>query len=179
MLSIATLQAQQQCSLIGWLNWSTSWSVHLEPWMMEKLQIVGLSYDEHQHHFTSLIVLCVNVLSLYYYDMILLMYCRITLYTWGQWWRSRSEGLQCFLFVFGQCHGWWNAKCTVSNGHLCMQSWQIWLERDVRWSASSFLLQAHIVCTPITAWLEYFNHCTFLFKAFWMLIESIFYLSSV
>lgn len=78
MLSIATLQIQQQCSLIGWLNWSTSWSVHLEPWMMEKLQIVGLSYDENQHHFTSLIVLCVNVLSLYYHVMILLMYCRIT-----------------------------------------------------------------------------------------------------
>lgn len=78
MLSIATLQIQQQCSLTGWLNWSTSWSVHLEPWMMEKLQIVGLSYDENQHHFTSLIVLCVNVLSLYYHVMILLMYCRIT-----------------------------------------------------------------------------------------------------
>lgn len=155
MLSIATLQIQQQCSLIGWLNWSTSWSVHLEPWMMEKLQIVGLSYDENQHHFTSLIVLCVNVLSLYYHVMILLMYCRITR---GQWWYSRSEGLQCFLFV---C--FWPVsrlmKCKVHS--VCMQScdWQIWLETDVRWSASPFVVQAHIVSTPIAAWLEYFNHC--------------------
>lgn len=160
MLSIATLQVQQQCSLIGWLNWSTSWSVHLEPWMMEKLQIVGLSYDENQQHFTSLIVLCVNVLSLYYHDMILLMYCRITHEASGDTAEMKVYSVFC-LFVFGQCHGWWNAKCTVSNGCLCMQScdWQIWLETDVRWSASPFLLQAHIVSTPITAWLEYFNHC--------------------
>lgn len=156
MLSIATLQVQQQCSLIGWLNWSTSWSVHLEPWMMEKLQIVGLSYDENQHHFTSLTVLCVNVLSLYYHDMILLMYCRITLYTWGQWTQQKWR-----FTVFFVC--FWPVsrlmKCKVHS--VCMQScdWQIWLETDVRWSASAFLLQAHIVSTPITAWLEYFNHC--------------------
>lgn len=99
MLSIATLQVQQQCSLIGWLNWSTSWSVHLEPWMMEKLQIVGLSYDENQHHFTSLTVLCVNVLSVYYHDMILLMYCRITLYTWGQWTQQKWR-FTVFFFLF-------------------------------------------------------------------------------
>lgn len=176
MLSIAKLQIQQQCSLIGWLNWSTSWSVHLEPWMMEKLQIVGLSYDENQHHFTSLIVLCVNVLSLYYHVMILLMYCRITHEASGDTAEVKVYSVFC-LFVFGQCHGWWNAKCTV---YVCKAvtdrfDWrQTFVEAPLP-SLCRLTLSLH----PSQPDLNTLITVSFLFKVFWMLIESIFYLSSV
>lgn len=119
---------------------------------------------------------CVNVLSLYYHVMILLMYCRITHEASGDTAEVKVYSVFC-LFVFGQCHDWWNAKCTV---YVCKAvtdrfDWrQTFVEAPLP-SLCRLTLSLH----PSQPDLNTLITVSFLFKVFWMLIESIFYLSSV